>query len=852
MKKITLIILALLFARNFSIAQANIVLEAPQSNGGTTTGRAPNGTSAHAYMRGAELVLASELTNMPVNTSITAFGFTLSAPASANCTGNFTVYLQNTNDVTYSKGATWSGIIAGMTTAYTGIMTVPNAGSSIMVTLTTPFVYTGGGLYVAYDWESTGPYAGTAATYLCEYQALNPGCMSGASASAPAPTTLGGTTFRPALLFSFVNPNTNDMQVVGIDAPGHVNATFNSPHTIVGVVKNASNGPLSNVSVSLNVTGANPFSAVQNITSIASGATASVNFAAFNPTILGANTISVYVGSDQNNSNNSATYSQSVTCNYVSQNPSSTSYTASTGVGFGTGSGLIVTPLVTPVNATLTGIRGSVSSNAASLGKTIYAVLLNAAGTILATTNTITIATLSTVQDFTFATAQNITASTTYYIGFAQPANATAYYPAGAINSSYVTGGLYYAAALTGGALFLQTANLGYLDIEGIFANNFLSASASPTAFCVGGQVDLTYTGTAVSYTWNTGASTFSISDTPSTSTSYSIVGVDSYGCINTKTIPVTVYPLPVVTALSSQSAVCYGNYVVLTALGSAVTYTFNSPTGSIIGGIDTPTVSTTYTLIGKNQYGCIDSNYVSVIVNDVVLTTSSSTAICRGDTIMLSASGADTYTWSSNENDPDITVSPTLTTNYTVNATGVGNCPASAVISVTVNPRPTLVAFSTKTLVCTNNTVALVAGGANSYTWSTNANTSSIVVSSSSPTTTIYTVAGSNTFGCVGTTTVAQKVMICVGIEDLNLDNNIEARIYPNPNNGVFTIEFVNTIDNGKIEIRNTLGQLLKQELISSNALVEIDMSNEVNGIYFIYVVAENRAVNVGKIIKQ
>ncbi|MBX3164652.1 MAG: T9SS type A sorting domain-containing protein [Bacteroidetes bacterium] len=851
MKKLLFITFAILFAKNFSNAQVNMVLEAPPNNNSTTTGRAPNGTSAHAYMRGAELVLASELTNIPINTAITAFGFTLSAPANANCVGNFTVYLQNTNDVTYNKGVAWGGIITGMTTAYTGIMTVPNAGNSIMLTLTTPFVYTGGGLYVAWDWESAGPYASTLATYWCESAALNPGCVSANSASSPAPVTLATTAFRPSLLFQWINPYSNDMEVIGINSPGYINAVFNTPHNIVAIIKNSSNATLPSSTASLSVTGANPFTDVQNVPTLAAGATATVTFAAFNPTVLGANTVSVYVGSDQNNANNSAIYSQSVTCGMVSNNPAVSSYTSGGGVGYGTGSGLIVTPLVPPVNAVLTGIRGSGSPDLPSVGKTVYGVLLNAVGNIIAVTNQIVIPAVSTTFNFVFNTPQNLTANTVYHIGFAQTANPTAYYPAGYISPSYVTPNLYYSAVLAGGALSAVNLSL-YMDIEGVFANNFLTASASPLAFCAGGEVSLTSVGTAVSYTWSTGANTFSTTDIPSASTTYSIVGEDLYGCTNTRTIPVTVNPLPVVNATSNHSEVCLGSPVTLFASG-AQTYTWTSPTvtNNASGFNNTPTVTTTYTVIGRNVFGCTDTNYVSVTVHSVDLSISPSTVICRGDAVTLSASGANTYTWSNGDNFSDITVSPTVSTNYIVNARGAGDCPASASVDVTVNPRPTLIAFSTKSLVCTNNTVTLMSSGAISYTWNTGATTSSIIVSSLSQATIIYTVSGSNAFDCVGTTTVAQTMTLCTGVEELNSEN-LELKVYPNPNNGVFTIEFVNSMDNGKIEIRNTLGQVVKQELISSSASVEIDMSNEANGMYFIYITSDNRTVKSGKIMKQ
>ena len=57
-----------------------------------------------------------------------------------------------------------------MTSCFASVMTVPISAvtTSVIVTLSTPFNYTGGGIYVAYDWYSPGPYATTNAIYLGE------------------------------------------------------------------------------------------------------------------------------------------------------------------------------------------------------------------------------------------------------------------------------------------------------------------------------------------------------------------------------------------------------------------------------------------------------------------------------------------------------------------------------------------------------------------------------------------------------------------------------------------------------------------------------------------------------------
>ena len=190
MKKIVVCCFAFVTGISSGFGQLTALVEAPLDNGSTTQVRAPNGTSAYAYQRACALVLQSDLTNITSGTSITSFGYTLSAGASVPVAGNFTVYLQNTTDITYLKGTNWSTAITGMTSVYASVMTIPASvgTASILVTLSTPFIYTGGGIYVATDWYSPGPYSTVSATYLADNGLLlNPGCASGNSATSPAP-----------------------------------------------------------------------------------------------------------------------------------------------------------------------------------------------------------------------------------------------------------------------------------------------------------------------------------------------------------------------------------------------------------------------------------------------------------------------------------------------------------------------------------------------------------------------------------------------------------------------------------------------------------------------------------------
>jgi len=93
----------------------------------------------------------------------------------------------------------------------------------------------------------------------------------------------------------------------------------------------------------------------------------------------------------------------------------------------------------------------------------------------------------------------------------------------------------------------------------------------------------------------------------------------------------------------------------------------------------------------------------------------------------------------------------------------------------------------------------------------------------------------------------------ICVthgstGIEDLNFLANLN--IYPNPNNGVFTIEIDNLKESYNLEILNTIGLvILNKEII--NKVEQLDLSGQAAGVYFVKLQTANNTV-VRKIIKQ
>lgn len=859
MRIITLVLAILFFSSAGIYGQANLVVEAPLNDNTNGVNRAPNGTSAHAFLRACYLVLQSELGNIPSGTNISSLGFTMTTGTTgAAVPGNITVYLQNTTDVTYLKGLGFATATTAMTNVYASVITIPVSAvtTSVVVTLSSAFLYTGNGLYLAYDYNSTGPFATTGAVYLGETTALPlPGGGGAFAASGTsAPTTMVATNSRPSFLFGFTNANNNDIAVVAIEAPGKVNVNFNAPHVIKAYVKNMSNIAKTNISVNLNITGGNTFANPQSIPSLAPGAGVLVSFSPFNPSTLGLNTLSVSVGSDQNNANNSAVYMQSVTCNQWAMNPPMGSYTINS-VGFGTGAGIFLTPYLNPVSSLLGGISGAISLNAPNIGQQLCGALLNSSGVIVATTNTVTVTSgmLGTFQTFTFPTPVSLSAATPYYFGVAQiNPNSVAYYPAGTLGSHYQSSTLYAYTGINGGALTILTNNFGYFGLEAIFSSAAIPLTSSPATVCVGSCAMLTAPTGISNYTWSTGGNGNSISACPASAltNTYSVSATTSLGCAATGTITIAVNPLPNIILTSLSNTVCVGGTFSFTANG-ANTYSLNSiATTSTI--TQNPISNTIYTVSGTNVNSCVNTATIDVSIATLTVTVTSNTTVCKGSPISLTASGPSNYNyvWSDgilNIPFPSTQQSPATTTIYSLTATD-GFCTITKTVQVGVSPIPTITVSSSKPSSCKGQSVTITASGAVTYSWSTSATGSSILVAP--PTTTNYVVTGTNADNCSKSATFSQVINICAGFNEL-AENNSQINIFPNPNNGQFTIYSNDTELKKTVEIYNSLGALIKSLQLSTTDTI-VDMGNEPNGLYIIKIINDKKMIQASRIIKQ
>jgi hypothetical protein len=311
-------------------------------------------------------------------------------------------------------------------------------------------------------------------------------------------------------------------------------------------------------------------------------------------------------------------------------------------------------------------------------------------------------------------------------------------------------------------------------DIITIGLKKFKANAGPDKSICIGNFVTLTgsasgFHGIAHYYWAPGGQTTSSISVNPTVSTTYTLSVTESgtFPRTTTDNVLVTVNSLPTVSASPSVASIYTGATVAMTASG-ATTYTWlpntnlNTNVGTNVNA--NPTISTTYTVTGTDVNGCQNfaTSEITVNSNPVVINVfTNSESLCLGESTMITADGAVTYSWApesglSSNSGNIVLANPTSTTTYTVTGTDdLGNS-SSATITLTVNSLP-IITFSSHNTVGSCAGTTLTANGASTYSWTPiiglNSSTGSTVIAYPKTGTT-YTVIGTDVNGCSNTAT--------------------------------------------------------------------------------------------------
>lgn len=475
--------------------QPVIVEPVPPSAPASSELRAPNGLTSHTSLRAHMILRTSELAHLPAGFNPLSFGFNYIYGVATPAGGNFKVYLENTPDQTNQKSQTWATAISTMTLVYDGPLNLPVSDDATSIDLPlngSPFTYTGGGLYVAYEYAGTTfAQSGGQAGYRSNSE-LAASLFMGSSGTTTMPATVAtSTAFRPQVRFGVANPFVVDLSVDALAAKyGTLHALWEDEVTLT--ISNRGHHDRTDVQAQVQVTGAN--TAHQDFVEpfLAAGASQTFVMAPLAYLGTGTNTVTATVAADDNPANNEREIAQQVSCDvlaYVDETP------AFDGIGFNTGSGILAVRYeAPPVPIVVSAISVGIHSGTNSVGKTVAARLLDGDGQVIGTSPSVVLESshLGEWLEFTLDAPVTIAADADVYAGLLQNAGSPGYFPVATNPPADIAPNLVYSFGTTGGTGTMYTS-LGMLRI-GLHATPGLALDSVPVSPVEGSPVTLTAT----------------------------------------------------------------------------------------------------------------------------------------------------------------------------------------------------------------------------------------------------------------------------------------------------------------------------------------------------------------------
>jgi len=422
-------------------------------------------------------------------------------------------------------------------------------------------------------------------------------------------------------------------------------------------------------------------------------------------------------------------------------------WTPATGLTPTTGSVVAANPSSTQ-NYTITGtdVNGCVNMGTTSVLVNLLPTVTASAGTICIGQQTVTLNAAGAVT-YTWTPATGLTTTTGASVA-ANPSSAQNYTVTGTDANGCVNTGT-----------------------TSVLVNTLPIVTATSTSVCPTFVGTMTASG-ASTYVWNTLATGSTLTQTPTTTTPYSVVGTDINGCTNSATATITVYPSPMPVAASNTP--CANLTLNLTCTPNGFSdYNWAGPNSYSIAATQNPSITGVtaatagiYTVFVTDGNGCKNSTTVTVIINPLPVVTAVGSTVCVNQTIALSClpnAITDTYSWqqqggpfTSNLENPSIPNATTaMTGNYIVTIRDGNGCASGNVATVLINPLPVVTATS-GTICIGQQTATLTATGASTYFWNPSNTLSgsmgAIVTGVPTAPLNIYTVTGTDIHGCTNT----------------------------------------------------------------------------------------------------
>ncbi len=420
----------------------------------------------------------------------------------------------------------WTNAVSGpspMTLTCDSTLKIPNTTGAYDIPFHggNTFTFTGGGVYVAWEYARASGSLSTANLSLSTTKGTSLAGANGQdsvtyllsmvsradSSLAALPTILGENRNRPETRFGSAGLQ-DSVGVVAVYALGFTTPKFQSPTPISTLIANfSSTSQTYNVTLTVNekASGTNRYTASQSITVPATDSML-VSFNGWSPSLLEQDSIIISIPAQTNENvlnNNRKGYLQQVNTTLLAYDNRAPIVTEA---GFGTGEGL----LLNKHNMQGCGkvISAKVYLTESAVGNPIYAVVRNSTGAIVAQSAAFTAAQSDANKYHSFALVTPASfLNEDFYIGVAQQASASAYNPVGAQwEDAETRTGAYYRSDLDGTNL-VDSPQGGRLMIRAEIV------SSAPEVFikgnltlCSGGSTVLTAAAVATRYANNVSA----------------------------------------------------------------------------------------------------------------------------------------------------------------------------------------------------------------------------------------------------------------------------------------------------------------------------------------------------------
>ncbi|MFN8396391.1 MAG: T9SS type A sorting domain-containing protein [Bacteroidia bacterium] len=323
-------------------------------------------------------------------------------------------------------------------------------------------------------------------------------------------------------------------------------------------------------------------------------------------------------------------------------------------------------------------------------------------------------------------------------------------------------------------------------------------------------------------------------------STYYVLSVTDSLGCHVSDSLWIT-NGTPSVLAAVDSSVLCPGDTVLMTVAGADY-YTWGPGTSLSSTSGDSvwafPPTTTVYSVIGTDSTtGCRDTMDVQVNVSTVsVIVVLGPLNMCEGDSLVISVSGADTYSWSPGSSLNDSTSSTVIATpssdvTYTIMGYDTTNgCTATNGVMVLVHPLP-VVTFDLPDHFCDlDGPSQLSSGNPSGGTYSgTGVSSGMFAPGTAGAGSHVLTYTYADLLGCEASDTALAIVDICIGVAP---SLNVDLSVYPNPSSGIFNVVMGTNPEATSFRIQNMMGQVVRGgEILEGKNL--INMTGCSSGLY-------------------